>query len=119
MVGSRPFETFVRKWIDAFNSHDLDCIMALYGQDVRLTSPLYLRYTAGASATVQGIEALRAYFTAALQRYPDLRFTLLDFAAGVRGPCIRYHSNVGDHVAMEAFELGDGGRVAAVLCHYV
>ncbi|WP_037502952.1 nuclear transport factor 2 family protein [Sphingomonas jaspsi] len=114
-----PFEAFAHEWINAFNSHELDRIIALYADDVRLTSPLYLRYTAGASATVQGIEPLRSYFGSALQRYPDLRFTLLDVATGVDGPCIRYHSNVGDHVAMEAFSLDRERRIVRVWCHYV
>ncbi len=110
---------FAEKWIAAFNAHDLERILSHYDGEVELISPLYLQFTQGSSDHVHGIEALRRYFGTALQRYPELRFTLLDVGEGTRGPCIRYHSNLGDRIAIECFELDTAGRATRVLCHYV
>lgn len=113
------FEAFAREWIDGFNAHDLDRILSHYSESVELVSPYYLEFSGGRSDGVTGIETLRHYFGTALERYPELRFTLLDIADGARGPCIRYHTNLGDRIAMEAFEFDRDGKAARILCHYV
>ena len=110
---------FAEKWVEAFNSHDLERILGYYAPKVELISPLYLRFTGGLSDAVCGIESLRQYFSAALQRYPELRFTLLEVATGSRGLSIRYRSNLDDRIAMECFELDALGKAVRVLCHYV
>lgn len=109
---------FAEEWIDAFNASDLDRILALYSPAIELVSPLYHRFTGGRTDTIRGIADLRAYFDGALGRFPALTFTLLDLAIGSRSICLRYHSNVADHVAMECFELDAAGRATRALCHY-
>ena len=109
---------FAQEWIEAFNAHDLERILSHYGEEVRLISPFYLQFTEGRSDELNGLSELRHYFGTALQRYPHLRFELLDVAAGSRGPCIQYHTNLGDRIAMEAIELDASGKAARVLCHY-
>lgn len=111
-------DDFAREWIEAFNAHDLERIFSHYARDVRLISPLYLQFSEGRSDELNGIAELRRYFAAALRLYPQLRFSLLEVAQGSRGPCIRYHTNVGDRIAMEAIELDSSGKAARVLCHY-
>lgn len=111
-------EAFAQEWLAAFNAHDLDRILSHYDEDVRLISPFYLEFSGGVSDELNGVPALRHYFGTALQRYPDLRFSMLEVARGSRGPCIRYHTNLGDRIAMEAFELDTRGKAARVLCHY-
>jgi hypothetical protein len=111
-------DAFAQEWIEAFNEHDLERILSHYADDVRLVSPFYLQFTEGRSDELNGISELRHYFAIALQRYPELRFTLLDVAEGSRGPCIRYHTNLGDRIAMEAIELNTSGKAARILCHY-
>lgn len=109
---------FAHEWIEAFNGHDLERILSHYAEDVRLISPLYLQFSKGRSDELNGIAELRHYFGTALQLYPQLRFTMLEVAEGSRGPCIRYHTNIGDRIAMEAIELDASGKAARVLCHY-
>ncbi len=113
------FADFALEWVSAFNAHDLFRILSHYRADVELVSPLYQRFTGGLSDCVQGIEALEAYFHAALHRYPDLAFELIDIADGARGPCLRYRSSLDRRVAMEAFELDENGKAFRVMCHYV
>jgi hypothetical protein len=110
--------TFAQEWIEAFNGHDLERILSHYADDVRLISPFYLQFTEGRTDELNGISELRHYFGTALQRYSALRFSLLEVTEGSRGLCIRYHTNLGDRIAMEAIELDAFGKAARVLCHY-
>lgn len=103
MIALTP-EAFAQDWIEEFNTHDVERILAHYAPEVELISPVYLRFSRGRSDTVRGHPALRDYFTRALQLYPDLRFTLLEVAAGALGVALRYHTNLGDRVAVECFE---------------
>lgn len=105
------------EWADAFNSHDLERILAHYRSDVRLTSPVYRAFSGG-SATAEGLAELRRYFAFALVRFPDLRFTLLEAYPGAQSVAVRYHTSVGDRTCVEVMEFDADGRVGRVLCHY-
>lgn len=118
-MAARLPEDFAGDWIDGFNEHDLERVLAHYSPDVELVSPFYLRFTGGRSDSVRGIGELRAYFEAAFARYPELRFTLLEVAAGARSLCLRYHTNIGDRIAMEYFEGPPSGAATRVVCHYL
>src|SRR6478609_4866881 len=67
---------FARKHVETWNTHDLDAIMALYSQSVELVSPLAGAITG--SSAVRGQENVRAYFERGLQKYPELKFELVD-----------------------------------------
>jgi hypothetical protein len=110
---------FALDWIAAFNAGDLPRILSHYADAVELISPIYLDFTGGESDQVSGKTALAGYFGAALTRHPDLRFTLLEVARGTRSLCLRYHSNVGDRIAMECFERDASGKALRVTCHYI
>lgn len=118
MIAMTP-EAFAQDWIDAFNTRDVERILAHYAPEVELISPVYLRFSGGRSDTVRGLPALRDYFTRALQLYPELRFTLLEIAVGTQGVALRYHTNLGDRVAIECFEGPPVRPASRVLCHYV
>lgn len=117
-LGMSVARSFAQEWIEAFNAHDLERILAHYAENVRLISPLYLQFSEGRSDELNGLAQLRHYFGTALQSYPQLRFSLLEVADGSRGPCIRYRTNVGNRIAMEAIELDASGKAARILCHY-
>lgn len=104
-------------WVDGFNAHDLDAVLAKYRPDVELTSPVYARFSGG-SATARGIEALRDYFGFAFRRFPDLRFTLLEVLEGAASVAVRYHTSVDDRICVECMEYDEAGRVSRVICHY-
>lgn len=110
---------FALEWIAAFNAGDLARILSHYADTVELTSPIYLDFTGGKSDRVWGKMALAGYFRTALARHPDLRFTLIEVARGTRSVCLRYHSSVGDRIAMECFERDASGKALRVTCHYV
>lgn len=101
--------------VATWNGHDLDEILALYRKDAELESPLAVNLVG--SPRVEGFEALRAYFGAALERYPELRFELLDVLAGV-GSVTLYFESIGGRSVAEVCFVDDDGRIARVLAHY-
>jgi ketosteroid isomerase-like protein len=107
-----------RDWIEAFNAKDLERILSHYAANVELVSPVYLRFTGGKTDRLQGRDALRSYFSGALELHPQLRFTLLEVAAGATSVVIRYHTSLGDQIAMECLEIDEQRRATRVLCHY-
>ena len=67
-----------RDWIAAWNSHDLERVLALYAEDSEMTSDRIPALGFGASGTLRGRDKLRAYWSAALKLLPDLHFDLID-----------------------------------------
>ena len=104
-------------WVEAWNRHDLDAILAHYHPEVEFTSPFIVRLLDDPSGTLRGRDALKSYFERALKVYPDLRFELLQVLAGVNSVVLYYHS-VQDLLAAEVMTLGEDGRVARVQAHY-
>jgi ketosteroid isomerase-like protein len=50
---------FAEEWVEAWNSHDLDRILAHYDDQVVLTSPVALNLLKNGSGIVEGKAALR------------------------------------------------------------
>lgn len=110
-------QTFAHEWIAAWNSHDIDRILAHYAPDAVLTSPVAQRILQG-DGNVRGIEALRAYFTRGLQAYPNLRFELIDFLAGIETIVLYYRNQLNGGKTAEAMLLNPQGKVARVWANY-
>ncbi|WP_018686031.1 nuclear transport factor 2 family protein [Actinokineospora enzanensis] len=106
---------YVAHHIETWNDHDLDHILDLYAEDAVLTSPLAEAVTG--SEVVSGRAALREYFAAALRRYPDLRFEVLDVLRGTDGVTILMVGAGGNTVA-EVLTVGPDRRVTRVAAHY-
>jgi hypothetical protein len=110
-------QEFALEWIAAWNSHDLERILSHYAEDVEVTSPLVETVLGPGRVTVQGKDALRAYWRAALAKYPDLHFRLFRAYAGPRSVVLHYQS-VQALVGAECLEFDAGGRIRRVLAHY-
>jgi hypothetical protein len=110
-------QEFALEWIEAWNSHDLERILAHYTDDVEVTSPLVESVLGPGLVTVRGTAELRRYWSSALERYPDLRFTLYRAYAGTQSLVLHYRSIQG-LVAAECMELDEAGKARRVLAHY-
>src|SRR5215213_10499431 len=115
MMEPAEAEDFALKHVSVWNRHDLDEIVQLYTEDVELVSPLAGRVAGG--TTVAGREALRAYFAAALQRYPELEFRLIDVLTCVDTVTL-YYWGAGEKVVAEVLTVGPDHRISRVLAHY-
>lgn len=104
-------EAFARSWLDTWNAHDVEAVLEHFSDDVVFTSPMAIRVLSGSDGIVHGKQALRAYWTTALQRIPDLHFELIGVYAGVRTIVINYHNHTGTFVD-EVLTFGEDGLVS-------
>ena len=110
-------QEFALEWIEAWNSHDLERILSHYTEEVEVTSPLVETVLGPGRMTVRGKAELRRYWGPALERYPDLRFTLYRAYAGAGSVVLHYRSIQG-LVGAECMEFDQSGKVRRVLAHY-
>jgi hypothetical protein len=120
---SRPLQgpitrQFAQDWVDAWNSHDIDRILAHYDEEVVLISPVALTLLNNGTGVVQGKPALRNYFLRGLQAYPNLRFDLIDALWGVETIVVYYSNNVRDGKSAEVMQLTPTGKIARIWAHY-
>lgn len=117
MLGADQARTLADHWVQAWNSHDLDRIMAHYADDVVLISPVAAKILGDPSGRVSGKPAVRAYFQRALGVYPNLRFELLDLMWGLQSVVLYYVNQRGSKTG-EYMEIGPGGKVSKVVANY-
>jgi ketosteroid isomerase-like protein len=67
-----------RDWVAAWNSHDLERVLALYTDDFEMTSDKIPALGFDASGTLRGKDKVRAYWSKALSMIPNLHFELID-----------------------------------------
>ena len=67
-------KAFAEAWAAAWNGRDIEHVLVHFDENVAFTSPTALAVVG--TATVSGKPALRAYWTAALQKITSLRFTV-------------------------------------------
>ncbi|MCC3156701.1 nuclear transport factor 2 family protein [Hymenobacter sp. 15J16-1T3B] len=108
---------FARDWVDSWNAHDLERIMAHYAEELDFSSPLIQQLGADASGVLRTKTALRAYFATGLARYPDLQFELRQVLPGVQS-VVLYYRSINDWPAAEYMELDAQARVRRVRAHY-
>lgn len=108
---------FARDWIAAWNSHDLNRILAHYAPNVTLTSPAAAKLLNDPSGAVSGLPALRDYFRRGLDAFPDLRFELLEVLAGLSSLVLLFKNQRGTHTA-EFMEFDSAGKVVRVVANY-
>ncbi len=106
---------FAEAWREAWNSHDLDRILAHYAQDIVFRSRRAEALTG--HGTLDGRLALRAYWQEALRRQPALHFEIRAVYAGHETLVIAYFTHSGVEAA-ETLRFGaDGLVVEASACH--
>ena len=110
-------ERFAEEWIDAWNSHDLDRILAHYADDFEFSSPKIVELMNDRTGTLTGKDAIRPYWAKALARTPDLKFELRTILTGINSIVLHYKGSAG-RLAAEVFEFGDHGLVKRSSAHY-
>ena len=108
---------FGRKWVDAWNGHDLDEILSHYADDIEFSSPFVVKLLNLENCVIWGKDALRYYFSRAMVAYPELHFELHNVLAGASSLVV-YYSSVNDQLAAEMMILDPDGRVSKVWAHY-
>ncbi len=117
MISRKFAEAFANEWIEAWNSHDLDRILSHYSETFEFASPFIIQVAGEPSGTLKGQAAVRAYWSKALARQPDLHFRLVTVFSGVASAVIYYQRHDGSYAA-EHFEFGSDGKVIRSSAHY-
>lgn len=117
MLDRDQVEADARQWIDAWNRHDLDAVMAHYAEDLEFVSPLVAHRLGRADGTIRNKQELRAYFAASLGPDSVLRFDLRGVLVGVNSVTILYRNHRGQDVAETAFP-DKAGRSARAYVHH-
>ena len=116
-LGDERARELAEEWVQAWNAHDLDAIMALYAPGVVFQTPTIIDTLGVADGTVRGAERLREHFARGLERLPDLRFDLDGVYAGVSSLAMTYRWADGTPVC-ELHEYDEQGLIARVQALY-
>lgn len=108
---------FADEWIAAWNSHDLDGVLAHYDEEFEMTTPFIARVMGEPSGRLRGKAAVGAYWRAALERMPELHFTLIEVLHGVDTVQI-YYTSVRGLRAIETLWFSTDGRVVRAMANY-
>ncbi len=108
---------FAVDWVDAWNGHDLDRVLAHYADDFEMSSPFIATLAADPSGTLRGKTAVRAYWQKALEHIPDLHFELISVLVGVTSITL-YYKGAHDRLVAEVFHFGAEHKVSRAFAHY-
>jgi ketosteroid isomerase-like protein len=109
-----------KKWFDAFNTHDLEALLALYHNDAKHYSPKLKIRRPETNGYVQGKEALREWWKDAFQRLPTLKYNYTTLTADedrVFMEYVRQVANEEDMLIAEVLEIKDGSIIASRVYH--
>ena len=108
---------FALEWVRSWNAHDLEAILAHYGDGVVLTSPVAARLLNDPAGNVRGKAAVRAYFSKGLEAFPNLKFELADVMWGLSSVVLYYTNHKGTKTG-EFMEIDPNGKVVRVVANY-
>ena len=114
-IAMHDARAFAEDWIAAWNAHDLDRILSRYASDVAFLSPLAQKRVG--NGRVEGLAALRSYWSGALAAQPGLKFELLDVLTGHACLTVLYRNHRGQ-TAAETFEFRTDGKVVRSFACY-
>jgi hypothetical protein len=111
---------FAAQWIANWNARDVEAVLSHFRDDCVFVSPV-AQAVVGA-ARIDGKAALRAYWIAALEKYPSLHFTLDDVAwdPARRTLAVVYTSHVAERVTScsELMTFDEAGRQTLGRAYY-
>jgi hypothetical protein len=110
-------ERFAADWIDSWNAHDLDRVLAHYADDFEMSSPVIIQIAEEPSGVLRGKAAVAAYWRKALDLIPDLHFELISILAGVSTITLYYRGARG-RLAAEVFHFDARQKVSRAFAHY-
>jgi steroid delta-isomerase-like uncharacterized protein len=112
--------SIARAWLDAFNAHDVDALVALYADDATHTSPKIRALHPHTDGKLVGKAALAAWWRAANARLPGLRYEAVTIVADDARAIIEYLRHAPNEAPMpvaEAFDVRAGKIVASRVYH--
>ena len=78
------------KWMEAFNEHDIENLMALYSEDAVHYSPKLKIHHPETMGFIKGKAALKEWWRDAFERLPQLHYQLILLTANHKSVCMEY-----------------------------
>ena len=115
-----PNERIGQAWLDAFNAHDVDALVALYADDCTHTSPKIRTLHPQTGGKLVGKAAIAQWWKDALKRLPSLRYERVSLTANSERVFVEYVRHADGEAPMpvaEAFDIKSGKIVASRVFH--
>lgn len=109
-------EEFAREWIDSWNCHDLERILAHYSDDFVMSSPRIAVVARESTGVLRGKKAVGRYWKKALELTPHLHFELIGIYLGADSIILHYEGPRGR--AAEVFFFNEADRVVRAAATY-
>lgn len=93
------------KWIEAFNNHEIDAILSLYAEDAIHYSPKLKALQPHTNGLIKGKPALKAWWTDAFDRLPNLHYQLLQLTCDDNRVFMEYTRQTPGEEDMQVGEL--------------
>ena len=113
-------ERLARRWLACFETKDVDALVALYAEDARHTSPKIRALRPESAGFLVGRDALRAWWSDAFRRLPELRYVETSLTANGERVFLEYlRQSPGepDMPVAEVLEVKGGLIVASRVYH--
>lgn len=113
-------EQIARQWFDAFNTHDLEKLLALYDDNAEHYSPKLKIRQPETNGLVRGKAALRAWWQDAFDRLPTLHYQYTTLTANDTHVFMEYIRTVAgepDMLVAEVLEISNGLIIASRVYH--
>jgi hypothetical protein len=119
-MSSSSLVAVAQAWLDAFNAHDVDALVALYDDDCTHTSPKIRALHPDTGGKLVGKPALARWWREANARLPSLRYQATAIVAGETTVIIEYVRHAPGEAPLpvaEAFDVRAGRIVASRVYH--
>jgi hypothetical protein len=119
-VGAAENHAIARRWLEAFNAHDLDGLLALYAEGARHTSPKIRALHPQTGGELVGKGALRGWWEDSLRRLPTLRYEAFAITADEARAVMEYQRHLAGEPPMpvsETLEIEQGRIVRSRVYH--
>ena len=117
---AHPHVLIAHRWFAAFNTHDLEALLALYADDAEHYSPKLKLRRPETNGLVRGQDALREWWRDAFERLPTLRYEVIELTADDERVFMEYIRHVADEEDLrvgEVLEVRNGMIVASRVYH--
>jgi limonene-1,2-epoxide hydrolase len=115
MMAASENLALARAWLQAFNAHDVDALVALYDAGATHTSPKIRALHPDTGGCITGKEALASWWRGAIARLPGLRYEATALTADGDRVLLEYVRHAPGEPPMPVAEVFDvaSGRIAS------
>ena len=108
---------FAKEWVESWNSHDMQRILAHYAEDIEITTPMIKLAGGIESGSLKGKAAVAHYWNRAFKKVPDLHFELVDVTEGIDSIAL-YYKSIMNKMAIEVMFFDANGKVCRMHAFY-